>query len=177
MHNVKALLFVLAVCSVSVHAGLPTASKPVTAAEVLSLIDSAGAREVIRKNYDQPLWLTAIIPGIERAEPEWLEVAVKLRAASDAAASEDLGSALYRAIAVNPLRVIPVIRRIYQSEPFETCNMTFEAEAPKEGVSKYVARIRRGLERANSHEERRIAAECSKGLDATIKYAKIHGIK
>ncbi len=177
MPNLRTLIFVLAVHSVSVHAGLPTAPKPATAAEVLSLIDSAGAREVIRKNYDRPLWLTAIIPGIERAEPEWLEVAVKLRAASDAAASEDLGSALFRAIAVNPLRVIPVIDRIDKSEPFAICNMTFEAEAPKEGVSKYVAKIRRGLQSARSQEERRIAAECSKGLDAAVKYAKIHGIK
>jgi len=177
MPNLRTLIIVLAVNSASVHAGELVTSKVATAEEVMSLIDSAGAREVIRKNYDRRLWLTAIIPGIESAKPEWLEVAVKLRSASDAAAAEDLGSALFRAIAVDPLRVIPVIDRIYESQPLATCNMTFEAEAPKEGVSKYIAKIRRGLQSAKSPEERRIAAECAKGLDATVKYAKIHGIK
>jgi hypothetical protein len=135
MHNLRTLIIVLVVISASVHTGEPATSKVATAEQVMALIDSAGDREVIRNNYDQPMRLTAIIPGIESAKSEWLEVAVKLRSASDAAASEDLGSALFRAIAVDPLRVIPVIDRIYESQPFATCNMTFEAEAPKEGVS------------------------------------------
>ena len=137
----------------------------VTAAQLKAEIQASGARAVLLKYYDTPAWSLTIMPGIKSATPAWLSAAEMLKSQADATASEDLGLALYSALEVAPLRVAPVLARIYGSSIEEVCNVSFEAEEPKQGKRAYLQSIRVKLALARTKKERAIAVACSHGLE------------
>ena len=144
-----------------------------TKSEVLRL----GPRAFIAKHFDDALWIQGVVAGIGRADLEWLEVGAILRPGSDAASGEDLTAAFFDALAVNPLRVLPIIQRLYGGTAEGACNQTFEADLPKLGVARYLQQIERGLALAKTSAELELAAGCRRGLDKTRKYAKKNGLK
>ena len=176
-HFHKAIAILLTTFVASVGAADGGTATPILATDVLSEIKHSGAGKTLQKYYDTAAWKKWIMPGIERANDGWLEVAEKLQSASDGAGSEDLGAGFYRALAVKPLLVLPILARIYGGTSAENCSMTFEAELPMEGVSQYLTAIESGLSSAQSAAEKRLANECRKGLAETRKYAKAHGLK
>jgi len=133
---------------------------------VLKRIDALGARKAVNEYIDTPAWAT-ILRGIRSGEPTWLKVFSKLRAGSDAGASEDLALALFEAIPAKPFEVIPVISREYHETTNQVCTFTFEAEMPAGGINRYLSRIENALRQAATETERKIAAECLSGVKAT----------
>ncbi len=97
-------------------------------AEVISLIKASGARSFLDKYFSTDIWYDSVLAGIERADPEWLEVGVMLRRESDAGSSEELGLAFYSALARKPLVVLPALLRVYGGTAKDLCTQTFEAE-------------------------------------------------
>jgi hypothetical protein len=165
--------------AVTFHAALAQANSnhKITAQLLSAEIQESGASTVLFKYYDTSVWSDDIMPGIESATTEWLAIAEQLRAVSDAGASEDLGLALYRALAVNPLRVLPLLTSIYGGTVQDRCTISFEPELPKEGVTKYLKRIEAGLKKAKNKYEKAMATECRRGLEITREDAKRLGLK
>jgi len=117
------------------------------------------------------------MPGIRSASPAWLAIANQLFSVSDAGASEDIGIALYEALEVAPLRVLPQLLRIYGGSIEQLCNVSFEVEKPKQGVRNYKRSIRAKLAAARTKHERALAASCSRGLDLSLATATADGLE
>ena len=141
------------------------AMSSVWAAQIKAEIQASGAKAVLLKYYDTPAWSLTIMPGIEFAKPDWLSAAEMLKSQADAAAAEDIGLALYGALEVAPLRVAPVLARIYGNSIEEVCNVSFEAKKPKQGTRAYLQSIRAKLALARTSKEKAIAVACSRGLE------------
>ncbi|MFO1267309.1 MAG: hypothetical protein U1F67_11380 [Rubrivivax sp.] len=157
---------------------LPAAgnARNMTAAEAAAEIRRFGGRAFIDKHFEHESW-NQVLRGIESASPQWLAVGESLKSHSDAGSSEELGLALFGALAVKPLRVLPVLQRVYKSSPERLCNQTFEAQLPKQGVAAYLNSIEQGLLLAKTAAERSMAAECKVGLESSRKYAQENGLK
>jgi hypothetical protein len=155
---------------------LADAPQKTSAAAIAAEIDSVGASAVLSKYYDTSAWTISILPGIESGAEEWLSIARQFCAVSDAGASEDLGLALYAALAVNPFRVLPALKNVYGGTDEERCTISFEAELPKEGVTKYLNRITMKLKKAKTKTEKTMAVGCLRGLEHTRRVAKAQGL-
>jgi hypothetical protein len=174
MKQHRASLFLLLLASfVSPLAAQPAS---VSAKAMRAEISSSGAAPVLQKYYDTPAWLHSVMPGIRSAAPAWLVVAEQLAPAADGAAGEDLGLALYDGLAVAPFRVLPVLSRIYGGTVEELCNVSFEAEVPKQGVLGYFASVQSRLRAASTAQERAVAASCRRGLERSLQEAKAQGL-
>jgi hypothetical protein len=143
--------------------------------QVESEIQITGGRAFMHNhNYDET-W-KRVLGGIASAEPRWLAIGESLWQRSDAGAAQDLSEAFFAALAVEPLRALPILMRIYRSSPEELCNQTFDSQAPKQGVKAYLLAVERGLRQAKGDEQRTLAAGCSRGLSASRAYAKANGL-
>jgi hypothetical protein len=171
--RIAILLIILSIIPVVAVAG---STERVAATTIQAEINSVGAAIVLRRYYDTSVWAGSIMPGIESASAEWLSIAQQLSTASDAGASEDIALALYDALAVNPFRVLPVLKSIYGGTEEERCTISFEAEIPKGGVTKYIDRIKTKLGKAKTKPEKAMAVGCLRGLENTQRDAKTQGL-
>lgn len=174
MHAQFALIALLTAVLCCPQSALAKDSLTVTQAE--TEVRVLGAQGFIDKYFDQEAW-SWVLRGIESANPRWLAVGEALKPHSDAGSSEELGQAFFNALAINPLRVLPVLIRVYGSEPEELCNQTFEAELPRQGVNTYLSAIEAGLKHAKTATEKAYAAKCLRGLHASRKYARENGLR
>jgi hypothetical protein len=155
---------------------ISSAGNAMTVAQAEAGIRTLGARGFIDKHFEHETW-NRVLRGIESANPRWLAVGESLKPHSDAGSSEELGQAFFSALAAKPLRVLPVLVRIYGASPEELCNQTFEAQLPKQGVSNYLSAVEAGLKLASTAAERTIATQCLVGLQASRRYAREHGLR
>ncbi len=152
------------------------ATERVSPDQLSAEIDSMGSKAVLLKYYDTEVWSNSIELGIRSASPDWLRIAEKLHRGADGAGGEDLGLALYGALAVSPLRVLPVLSRVFGGTALDLCNVSFEAEIPKQGVAAYLQSVRFGLKAARTPNERKLAASCKRGLSKSFSTAKSQGL-
>jgi hypothetical protein len=93
-------------------AGAAGAAGALTPAAVLADINARGAYAFVNAVFDKPEW-GELLDHIETGQGQWLEVAIKLHAGTDAGSSEMLTSAVGVALLRNPrqvlLRVAPVL--------------------------------------------------------------------
>ena len=82
------------------------ADTPMTPSSVLESVASIGARDTLRRIYDDKGRWSALLSSIATGEPAWLDVAKKLRAVSDAGASEQLTLAVGEALEHLPANVL-----------------------------------------------------------------------
>lgn len=162
----KAVFLICLFVSLGVEAD-PQSNSRYSASTVAADIRSVGASAVLRRYYETPAWSKSIIPGIRSAAPAWLAVAAQLHQVSDAGASEDLDGALYAALTVAPFRVLPIMLRLYGGTIEDLCNVSFEADVPKPGVSAsaYLDEIRTKLGKAHTSAEKVMATSCYRGLN------------
>jgi hypothetical protein len=173
--SLKFMLFFSAFIFIgSVMAASPPAQ--LSSSAMAAEIRSAGAQAVLCKYYDTPGWSKSVLPGIRSAAHSWLEVGVQLRAASDSGASEDLDLAIYTALAVAPMRVLPLLLTARGGTVEQLCNIPFETEIPKQGVAAYIEAIRAKLGDARTEDQRAMAAACSRGLDLSLAAARDQGL-
>ncbi len=152
------------------------ATERVSPDQLSAEIGFVGPKAVLLKYYDTEVWSNSIEPGIRLASPDWLRIAEKLHRGADGAGGEDIGLALYGAVAVAPLRVLPVLSRVYGGTALDLCNVSFEAEVPKQGVAAYLQSVRFGLKAARTPNERKLAASCRRGLSKSLSTAKTQGL-
>jgi hypothetical protein len=93
-------------------AGSASAADAVTPATVIADINARGAYEVVKDIFEKPEW-GELLDHIETGQRQWLEVAVKLYAGTDAGSTEMLTSAVGVALLHQPrqvlLKVAPVL--------------------------------------------------------------------
>ena len=77
-----------------------------TADEVLKQIALRGARPVVWELFDRDAEWDRLLREISSGDPRWLKVAARLRKASDAGASEELGDAINDAVEKSPELVL-----------------------------------------------------------------------
>ena len=150
---------------------------PVSPSQLKAEIQASGARAVLHKYYDAPAWSASIMPGIRSAAPAWLEVGEQLDSVADAGASEDLALAFYDALAVAPFRVIALLVRTSGGSVEQICNVSFEDEVPRQGVTAYLNEIRRKLGAPKTSEQKVMAAACMRGLDQSQATAAEQGLR
>lgn len=172
----KTIIVIVMLFIIPASAVANSPQKRVTAATVAAEIDSVDAATALRRYYDTSAWTTSILPGIASADVKWLSIAQQLSAVSDAGASEDIGLALYSALAMNPFRVLPVLKSVYGGTDEERCTISFEAEIPKDGVAKYLDRIKLKLNKAKTKTEKAMAIGCLRGLEHTRRDAEAQGL-
>jgi hypothetical protein len=168
--------FVLSCLLIAGSTCLVNAAERASADQISAEIDSLGPKAVFLKYHGTKIRSNSIERGIQSATPGWLRVAEKLHGGADGAGGEDLGLALYAALAVAPLRVLPVLARIYGRTALELCNVSYEAAIPKQGVAAYLQSIRDGLKAAHTPDERKLAGQCERGLSKSLTTAKSLGL-
>ena len=123
-------------------------SLPLTAKAVLRQIDDVGASKTIEDFFsdsDLGRW-NQVLNGIGTADPRWLQVYTRLRAASDGESGETLSDAIAEAVPRQPFTVLPIIRREVPNLSIEElCTFTFEGVCPKDGIKKYLDRLEQAL--------------------------------
>ena len=136
---------------------LPAASLP-SASALLSEIDVSGARVVLRRLWANEPQFEALCTSIESADPNWLEVARRLRSASDAAASLSLNYSVARALPVGPVRVLKLVGRGFTIE--DICTSPFIE--PQPGVAeRYEQRALKALAKLSDPALSAVAKQCS----------------
>src|SRR6266480_5170993 len=93
-------------------AGSASAGGALTPASVLADINARGAYAVVKDIFEKPEW-SELLDHIETGQRQWLEVAVKIQAGTDAGSTEMLTSAVGVALLHDPrqvlLKVAPVL--------------------------------------------------------------------
>src|SRR5438445_585631 len=103
------LVAIAFVCGLPIFAD--AAESTVRAEALLKEIDSAGPRAVLKRLGEQPGLFDGVCDAIASAEPAWLEVARRLKSASDAGSSLSLNYSVARALPQAPERVLALIGR------------------------------------------------------------------
>jgi hypothetical protein len=78
---------------------------------LLSEIDGSGPKAVLARLWDDQPLFDEVCARIATGDSQWLEVARRLRSASDAAASLSLDYSVARALPVAPARVLELVDR------------------------------------------------------------------
>ena len=78
----------------------------ITAGSVAAQIESEGSAATLSAVYDNPLVWPQVFDGVSSGDEAWLAVALKLRTASDAGASEDLDQSLAEALVQSYCQVL-----------------------------------------------------------------------
>lgn len=148
--------------------------KSVTPAEVFALIKTEGAARAVVLLDKSGAWALSVIPGIESAQPDWLEVARALNSKTDAGGSEELDDALDGALLGAPYVVLPMAKELWWSGSDTLCRYPWDSDPPG-GVESYVLNLRKALEKEPPSEQlRSLRAECLRVIDATLKEVEKH---
>jgi len=94
---------------------LPKLSYALTADKVLKEIDRRGPAPVVWELFDRTERWYDLLRNVAGGDPEWLEVAARLRPASDAAATEELTDAVAEAMTISPERVLEMIGVVFHN--------------------------------------------------------------
>jgi len=173
----KRLSLALTVAAIVLAAPLAQ-SQTISADALASEIRASGARAVLVKYFETPVWINSIRPGIESGSDKWLRIAEQLYKESDGAGTEELGEAIYNALPNRPFAVLREFARTSPEASVESfCDISFEYEVPKEGVHGYLQRVRKALASAKTKQEKAIAAACRRGLVKTEAEAKRLGLR
>lgn len=137
-----------------------------TAEKVLNYISANGATKTVADYYDKQDW-KVMMKGISSGNTKWLKVYSLLNPIADASAGEDIGEAIFDALPSRPFQVLPLLTAdsVYTVE--QVCTFTFEDKVPSGGVNKYLTRLERSLEKANSKSQYLTAQSCIRGINAT----------
>jgi hypothetical protein len=135
-------------------------SGQISATSLIAEIGKSTPEAVIQKYFETPEW-QEILQGIGTGEDNWLKVYVELRRGSDGAAGEELSAALWdKAVLAEPFKVFAI-------ERYDSCEFTFEAECPQEGVGRYLDRLELSLGRASTPGEHKMKNRCLVGIKKT----------
>jgi hypothetical protein len=109
---------------------------------LLSEIEASGPKPVLSRLWADEPQFEALCGRIETGEPSWLEVARRLKPASDAAVSLSLNYSVARALPVAPARVLGLVDRGFSVS--DVCTSPFIE--PEPGVAeRYEARALQAL--------------------------------
>ena len=90
---------------------------------LLAEIETTGPRVVLQRLWADERQFSAVCEAIETAEPDWLEVARRLKSVSDAGISLSLNYCVAKALPVGPTRVLGLVGRNFTVE--DLCTSPF----------------------------------------------------
>jgi hypothetical protein len=136
------------------------ASLPSSAA-LLSDIDINGPRAVLSRLWANEFQFQALSAAIESADSNWLEVARRLKPASDAAVSLSLNYSVARALPASPTRVLGLVGRGFEID--DICTSPFNG--PEPGVAeRYEQRALKALANLSDSALRAVAGQCAERI-------------
>jgi hypothetical protein len=144
-----------------------TAGRPVTPAEVRTMLAARGARATVQ-TLSQPetnnRWET-VVRGIAMGEQDWLGLVPQLRNGTDAGTTDDIVIALSDAVITNPTAAL----RLFAPQPTDAANFCTDNgfETPPEQTRAYFAAAIAAVESVNAPELQSIKAACLARLRAT----------
>jgi len=147
---------VVAVLTLST-ASVAFAAPPPRADALLRAIETRGARAVVSELFALEDRWSAVLLEIETGRSEWLEVARRLKPASDAASSLGLNYSVARALLAQPERVLALIGRGFAVNDICTSPFIEPESGVAERYEKRALQVLARLERAGLAH----AAECA----------------
>jgi len=136
-----------------------------TAEDLLRQIDTEGSRSVLNQLWDNGEAFDHVCDMIELADAKWLEVARRLRPASDAGASLSLDYSVARALPRAPERVLALIGNGFAIQ--NICTSPFIE--PEPGVAEeYQRRTAAALRRIRTANLSAIAIECLNRVEVPL---------
>jgi hypothetical protein len=126
---------------------------------LLQRIRQQGGQIVLAELWQDRQAFDGILKRIAKGEPQWLEVARRLRPFSDAGASESIDEAVARALPVQPRRVLSLVGQGFELE--HLCTSPFIE--PKPDVAKaYERETLTALAKVSEPGLAGLATECAK---------------
>jgi len=136
----KKILIVLIILTSTVANAGPYVSLP-SAAQLNADIEKFGAKQVLwDRLWEDEKVFYQLIAKVSSGDAEWVAVAVKLRAVSDAGASELLEMAMSRALAKHPVNVLSVLSSYYNPGVFsveDICSGAMLFDSPESQIDKW----------------------------------------
>src|SRR6266566_2048824 len=140
---------------------ISTAPFHTPAAELLREIESEGPRPVLVRLWNDEARFKEVCDKIESGDASWLEVARRLKAGSDAAASLSLDYSVARALPRVPEKVLKLINHGFTVD--DVCTSPFIE--PEPGVAEsYQRRASAALRALRSHDLEAVRDECLKRI-------------
>jgi hypothetical protein len=101
---------------------------PLVPLELIKQVDQRGPIPVVRELFERDEDWRDVLRNVARGDPEWLEVAARLREGSDAHCTEELVEAVRSALAESAERVLELTRRSFRLD--EICRVPlFDVDA------------------------------------------------
>ena len=136
------------------------------AAVLLSEIEASGPKAVLGRLWANESQFNAVCDRIEAGDPTWLEVARRLRPASDAAASLSLNYSVARALPAAPGRVLGLVGHGFTIQ--DICTSPFIE--PEPGVAEsYEARALRALSTLRGTQLSGLAEQCAARIRLPVR--------
>ena len=150
-------MLLAALASACASAAEPGHSGP-SAKELMARISAEGGKKVLSELWANEQTFEVLLRPVEAGDPEWFKVWIKLRAYSDAAASESIDISFARALPVAPESVLKLIG--HGLELNSICGSPFIE--PEPGVAElYERKALAALARVRDVELNAIAKECA----------------
>lgn len=130
-------VFLTSICLVISGAACAGSNAPTwqNADRLLEEVSKKGAAAVIRSLWDRPAWYS-VTGKIASGEAAWIDVAVALRAGSDAGSTSELHSAMFLALSKNPTYVLQVLEPL-DKPPYRSFAVTVVCEGRVDPPSTY----------------------------------------
>jgi len=158
MQKVMGYMTWVAVTGLTWFTAIAAAEPLPLASTLLGEIESNGPRTVLKRIWADAPEFDAVCAAIESANPDWLEVARRLRPVSDAAASLSLNYSVARALPVAPQQVLGLVGRGFTIE--DICTSPFIE--PEAGVAEqYEQRTLQALAQVKDPKLSSIAKRCA----------------
>lgn len=161
MHKAYALLAFLMARSVSGETSpLPT---PKT---LMAQIKAEGAKVVLKRLWHDNAAFDALCAAIETGDPAWLEIAERLRPASDAGITLSINYSVARALPKAPERVLALVGKEFRID--DICTSPFIE--PKPGVAQdYQKRTIAALRKVSAPELLKLRDQCLARISVPLR--------
>lgn len=157
MKILPSIVLLATLASASATAAEPRHGGP-SAKELMTRINAEGGKKVLSELWTNEQAFEALLRPVQAGDPDWFKVWIKLRAYSDAAASESIDISFARALPVAPERVLKLVG--HGLELNSICGSPFIE--PEPGVAElYERKTLAALARVRDVELKAVAKECS----------------
>jgi hypothetical protein len=164
MKRLTVLILIALIALIAASSG--ATEKLPTAQELMSRIDQEGGKKVLDDLWESPNVFKALLKPLEKGDPAWFQVWLRMRKFSDAGASESIDMSFGRAI---PLVPEQVLRLIHSDElSLQVCGSPFIK--PEPGIAEtYEHDARKALASVRDPEFLSLASKCREKIRHTGK--------
>jgi hypothetical protein len=165
-NKIITILIALLLPTVAYSAETPVIKTP---KEIIEAAKAKGPKRVVAELWTSKAWEKYVYPGIASGEKQWLDVAVVLEPATDAAIGEEMSDALSLALLKRPDLVLPILKRSWWKNS-EACYFGWDSELPENmTVRTYVNRLEKAVKKSSNKETAELRKLCLRGIAQSRK--------